>query len=79
MCTSFVFHLDLFLIFIFYIFLLAFWLFFIDRTAEDMTSNRLRERGSDTQQRALGRDSNLRLLQLIELNGASSDSFLKQR
>ena len=43
-----------------YFFVLVFG--FIDRTAEVMTGNRLRERGSDMQQRAPSRDSNPQLV-----------------
>ena len=40
------------------------WAFYgiFERTATEMTGNRMRERGSDTQQRASGRGSNPGLL-----------------
>ena len=45
---------------IFYALFFFFWPLygFIDSSAEEMTENRMRERGSDRQQRAPGRDSN---------------------
>ena len=45
---------------------------FIDRSAEDMIGNRERERGSDTQQRDPGLESNPGLLQSLGTWGARS-------
>ena len=65
-----------FLLFFLYIFFLAFY-GFIDRSAEDMTGNRERERerGSDTQQR----DSNPGPLQSLGTWGTCSTNWAKWR
>ena len=52
---------------------------FIDRTAEDTTGNRIRERGSDPQQRAPGQDSNLGLLQRGRSGDARSTNWAQRR
>ena len=73
------------IIVLFFVFLIFLWPFgFIDRIAEDMTGKRLRkrERGSDKQQRAPGRDSKTGPLQqgqsLCTWNACSTHSS-KQR
>ena len=62
----------------YYLFFLAFY-GFIDSTAEDMTGNRERERGSDTQQRDPGRESNPGLLQSLSTWDARSTHWAKRR
>ena len=57
---------------------LGFFYGFIDRTAEDMTGNRERERGSDTQQRDQGWKSNPGPLQSLGTWAARSTHWAKR-
>lgn len=47
-----------FIFYYYYLFIVGLYMTFIYGTAQEMTGNRMRERGNDTQQRAPGRDSN---------------------